>query len=102
MAEERDDQTPEVEPAEAGTEPAAIPVYGAGAGGPHARQVRQVWDLKGFSRAVENGEPPGPSSSVATLDDPERGRVTQIGIPIRFSATPGAIKGPAPRPGSGR
>ncbi len=36
---------------------------------------------------------------VATIEDPERGKVTQIGIPIRFSKTPGAIKGPAPSPG---
>ncbi len=36
---------------------------------------------------------------VAELDDPERGRVTQIGVPIRFSKSPGSIKGPAPRPG---
>jgi crotonobetainyl-CoA:carnitine CoA-transferase CaiB-like acyl-CoA transferase len=36
---------------------------------------------------------------VAVLDDPERGRVTQIGIPIRFAKAPGSIKGPAPSPG---
>lgn len=39
-------------------------------GGPHARQVRQCWDFHLFRRASENGEPPGPASSVATLDDP--------------------------------
>jgi hypothetical protein len=39
-------------------------------GGPHARQVRQCWDFHLFARASENGEPPGPASSVATLDDP--------------------------------
>jgi hypothetical protein len=39
-------------------------------GGRHARQVRQVWDFKEFSRPLENAEPPGPESSVATLDDP--------------------------------
>lgn len=36
---------------------------------------------------------------VAEIDDPMRGRVTQIGIPIRFSRSPGRIKGPAPEPG---
>ncbi len=36
---------------------------------------------------------------VAVVDDPERGKVTQIGIPIRFSKTTSAIKGPAPSPG---
>ena len=36
---------------------------------------------------------------VAVTDDPERGKVTQVGIPIRFSATSSAIKGLAPRPG---
>ncbi len=39
-------------------------------GGPHARQIRQGWDFKEFNRPVENGEPPGLTSSVATLDDP--------------------------------
>jgi crotonobetainyl-CoA:carnitine CoA-transferase CaiB-like acyl-CoA transferase len=36
---------------------------------------------------------------VAEIDDPERGRTIQIGIPIRFSKTPGRIKGPAPAAG---
>ena len=36
---------------------------------------------------------------VHVQSDPERGAVTQIGIPIRFSRTSGAIRGPAPRPG---
>ena len=39
-------------------------------GGAHARQVRQCWDFHHFNRASENGEPPGPASSVATLTDP--------------------------------
>lgn len=42
------------------------------AGGIHARQVRQAIDFRSFTRACENGEPPGPASSVATLDDPEQ------------------------------
>ena len=33
---------------------------------------------------------------VATLDDPGVGPVTQMGVPIRFSATPGRIAGPRP------
>ncbi|HEY2107072.1 MAG TPA: CoA transferase, partial [Candidatus Binataceae bacterium] len=36
---------------------------------------------------------------VAVMDDPERGQVTQVGIPIRFAKTSSAIKGLAPRPG---
>jgi crotonobetainyl-CoA:carnitine CoA-transferase CaiB-like acyl-CoA transferase len=36
---------------------------------------------------------------VAVIDDPQRGRVTQVGIPIRFSKTSSAIKGLAPHPG---
>ena len=33
------------------------------------------------------------------IDDPEVGRTVQMGIPIAFSRTPGAIRGPAPRLG---
>jgi crotonobetainyl-CoA:carnitine CoA-transferase CaiB-like acyl-CoA transferase len=36
---------------------------------------------------------------MAEIDDPQRGRTTQIGIPVRFSKSPGRIKGPAPAPG---
>ncbi len=36
---------------------------------------------------------------MAEIDDPHRGRVKQIGIPIRFARSPGAIKGPPPEPG---
>ena len=38
---------------------------------------------------------------VAEIDDPRRGHVVQMGIPFRFSKTPGAIKGLAPEPGGG-
>ena len=31
---------------------------------------------------------------VVTLDDPERGPVTQMGVPLGFSQTPGAVQGP--------
>jgi len=33
------------------------------------------------------------------IDDPQVGRTVQMGIPIAFSRTPGAIRGPAPRLG---
>jgi crotonobetainyl-CoA:carnitine CoA-transferase CaiB-like acyl-CoA transferase len=33
------------------------------------------------------------------IDDPDLGRVRQVGPPIRFSATPAAVPGPAPRVG---
>jgi crotonobetainyl-CoA:carnitine CoA-transferase CaiB-like acyl-CoA transferase len=36
---------------------------------------------------------------VATVDDPELGRTTQIGIPINLAGTPGGIVGPQPLPG---
>ena len=36
---------------------------------------------------------------MAEIDDPQRGRTIQIGVPIRFSKSPGRIKGPAPQPG---
>jgi crotonobetainyl-CoA:carnitine CoA-transferase CaiB-like acyl-CoA transferase len=36
---------------------------------------------------------------VAEIDDPQRGRTLQVGVPIRFSKAPGRIKGLAPEPG---
>jgi crotonobetainyl-CoA:carnitine CoA-transferase CaiB-like acyl-CoA transferase len=36
---------------------------------------------------------------VVTVDDPELGPTTQVGVPITLRATPGAVKGPQPRPG---
>jgi crotonobetainyl-CoA:carnitine CoA-transferase CaiB-like acyl-CoA transferase len=36
---------------------------------------------------------------VATIDDPELGTTTQVGVPIHLMGTPGAIQGPRPRPG---
>jgi crotonobetainyl-CoA:carnitine CoA-transferase CaiB-like acyl-CoA transferase len=33
------------------------------------------------------------------VEDPQRGRVTMPGIPIVLTATPGRVRGPAPRPG---
>jgi crotonobetainyl-CoA:carnitine CoA-transferase CaiB-like acyl-CoA transferase len=36
---------------------------------------------------------------VVEVDDPVLGRVQQVGIPIKLSATPGAVSGPAPTPG---
>jgi len=36
---------------------------------------------------------------VATVEDPELGRTTQIGVPINLHSTPGAIQGPQPLPG---
>jgi crotonobetainyl-CoA:carnitine CoA-transferase CaiB-like acyl-CoA transferase len=37
---------------------------------------------------------------VATVDDPELGRTTQIGVPINLLGTPGGIRGPQPLPGA--
>ncbi len=36
---------------------------------------------------------------VATVDDPELGETTQIGLPFTLEGAPGAIQGPAPRVG---
>jgi crotonobetainyl-CoA:carnitine CoA-transferase CaiB-like acyl-CoA transferase len=36
---------------------------------------------------------------VAEVDDPVLGRVHQVGVPIKLSATPGAVSGRAPTPG---
>src|SRR3989442_2713580 len=34
------------------------------------------------------------------IDDPELGRMMQIGVPVTLSRNPGAIRGPAPRLGN--
>ena len=36
---------------------------------------------------------------IATVEDPELGTTTQIGVPINLLGTPGAIRGPQPLPG---
>ncbi|MGO9877198.1 MAG: CaiB/BaiF CoA transferase family protein [Acidimicrobiia bacterium] len=36
---------------------------------------------------------------IAAVDDPVLGHTTQVGVPIHLSSTPGAIRGPRPRPG---
>jgi crotonobetainyl-CoA:carnitine CoA-transferase CaiB-like acyl-CoA transferase len=36
---------------------------------------------------------------VATIEDPEYGTTTQVGVPIHLASTPGAIRGPRPEPG---
>ncbi len=36
---------------------------------------------------------------VATVEDPELGTTTQIGVPINLHGTPGGIRGPQPMPG---
>jgi crotonobetainyl-CoA:carnitine CoA-transferase CaiB-like acyl-CoA transferase len=37
---------------------------------------------------------------IVTIDDPDYGETTQIGVPIHLDATPGAIKGPRPAAGA--
>lgn len=39
------------------------------------------------------------NNMVATVEDPELGTTTQIGVPINLQRTPGAIQGPQPMPG---
>jgi crotonobetainyl-CoA:carnitine CoA-transferase CaiB-like acyl-CoA transferase len=36
---------------------------------------------------------------VVDIDDPDLGHTTQVGLPIHLASTPGAVKGPRPRPG---
>jgi crotonobetainyl-CoA:carnitine CoA-transferase CaiB-like acyl-CoA transferase len=36
---------------------------------------------------------------VATVEDPEFGTTTQVGVPIHLASTPGSIRGPRPAPG---
>jgi crotonobetainyl-CoA:carnitine CoA-transferase CaiB-like acyl-CoA transferase len=36
---------------------------------------------------------------IATVEDPELGTTTQVGVPIHLQGTPGAIRGPRPTPG---
>jgi len=36
---------------------------------------------------------------VATVDDPDLGPTSQVGVPLHLAATPGAIQGPRPSPG---
>jgi crotonobetainyl-CoA:carnitine CoA-transferase CaiB-like acyl-CoA transferase len=36
---------------------------------------------------------------IATVDDPDLGHTTQVGVPIHLSGTPGGIQGPRPLPG---
>jgi crotonobetainyl-CoA:carnitine CoA-transferase CaiB-like acyl-CoA transferase len=43
-------------------------------------------------QAVHNG-------IVVSLDDPELGPLEQVGVAARMGAAPGAVRGPAPRPG---
>jgi crotonobetainyl-CoA:carnitine CoA-transferase CaiB-like acyl-CoA transferase len=36
---------------------------------------------------------------IATVEDPQLGTTTQVGVPIHLAGTPGAIRGPRPTPG---
>jgi crotonobetainyl-CoA:carnitine CoA-transferase CaiB-like acyl-CoA transferase len=37
---------------------------------------------------------------VTQVEDPELGPITELGLPLKFAATPGAIRSSAPRPGA--
>jgi crotonobetainyl-CoA:carnitine CoA-transferase CaiB-like acyl-CoA transferase len=37
---------------------------------------------------------------IVSIDDPDYGETTQIGVPIHLASTPGAIRGPRPAPGA--
>jgi crotonobetainyl-CoA:carnitine CoA-transferase CaiB-like acyl-CoA transferase len=50
-----------------------------------------------------NGATPHPqlvaNDMLATVDDPELGPTTQVGVPLHLRGTPGGIVGPRPRVG---
>ena len=50
-------------------------------------------------RSIASRTDPG-QWMMAEIDDPQRGRTIQIGVPIRFSKSPGGIKGPVAAAGS--
>ncbi len=63
-----------------------------------------VEPIVGFGEqfTVDGGQPHRQlvaNDMVATLDDPELGTTTQVGVPIHLAGTPGAIRGPRPLPG---
>jgi len=45
------------------------------------------------------GDPQGRANGFADVSDPELGRIEQVGLAVRLSATPGRVRSPAPRPG---
>lgn len=49
-------------------------------------------EMFGHPQTIANG-------MVATVDDPQHGRTTQMGVPIHLLGTPGAIRGPQPTVG---
>jgi crotonobetainyl-CoA:carnitine CoA-transferase CaiB-like acyl-CoA transferase len=77
----------------------------------YVRRNRQEL-LDAFHEARLGAEPVGPMAEVfthpqfvangmvATVDDPELGPTTQVGVPAVLRRTPGAIRGGQPRPGA--
>jgi crotonobetainyl-CoA:carnitine CoA-transferase CaiB-like acyl-CoA transferase len=57
-----------------------------------AEAVVPAQDVLGHVQTVAN-------DTVVTVDDPDRGRTRQMGVPIHLLGTPGAVKGPQPRVG---
>lgn len=57
----------------------------------------------GFALGGSGATEPHPqlvaNGMVATVDDPQLGTTTQVGVPIHLASTPGAIRGPRPAPG---
>jgi crotonobetainyl-CoA:carnitine CoA-transferase CaiB-like acyl-CoA transferase len=64
-------------------------LHAAGLG---AEAVIPMGDCFDHPQFVANG-------MVAEVDDPEHGRTQQVGVPVRLSVTPGAVRGPRPRVG---
>ena len=72
---------------------------------PRAEWVQQFLDADvcaGRAPAADRGVRHAPGASqrmVVTVDDPVLGPVEQVAPAIKFSATPGEVRGPAPRIG---
>jgi crotonobetainyl-CoA:carnitine CoA-transferase CaiB-like acyl-CoA transferase len=62
------------------------------ANGLGAEAIVPMHELVKHPQLVETG-------SVVTLDDPEAGPLTQLGVTIKLEGTPGAVRGPRPRLG---
>ncbi len=54
--------------------------------------VRDYWEVVNSPQVLEN-------DYIVEVDHPSLGRVKEIGIPVKFSQTPGTIRDPAPQPG---
>ena len=62
-------------------------------------QIVPAGDVLGGGPTGEPHAQLAANGMIATVEDPELGTTTQVGVPIHLMGTPGAIRGPRPRPG---